>query len=261
MKITRQQLRKLIQEVFIGSGPVTGQEDDEDKVYDPPYDPKPVFKSGKEKLKKSLSDIGYEEQATDLFDSDNPENVAQGIALGSVYGDDRLSKQERDFLGGYPQNIESLKDDPLDKYAWKKMKWDDYLYSTSIYEKITIAIRRAVKHAFRYLKSLEAFHFYDNKRFSKAKIKNMNSPIVNTIYNLTDKYFLRGKFANQYYNLQDIANYLEKTRGIDAFGVLEGLKDSLIDEEIARAAGISPDYPTPQSMKSKYSIVKSNKRK
>ena len=54
--------------------------------------------------------------------------------------------------------------------------------------------------------------------------------------------------------MQDIANYLEKTKGIDAFGALEGLKYSLLDEEIARAAGISPDYPTPESMKNKYSL-------
>ena len=49
MKITKKQLRKLIQEIFVGSGPVAGQKYDKDKEFDPPYDPKPVFKSGKRK--------------------------------------------------------------------------------------------------------------------------------------------------------------------------------------------------------------------
>ena len=258
MKLTRRQLSKLIQEVFIGSGPVDGQEYDEDKEFDPPYDPKPVFKSGKRKLKKSLADLGYE-QGSDLFDSDDPANVASGIALASSFGEDNLTKQERDVLDDYPQNIKSsLKDDPYDKYAWKHMDWDDYLHDTPVYGRMKIATRKAVKQALSYLESMKPDP--GKQKFSRTMIKDMTSPLVDRLHNLTSYFFEKGNFQNQYHMLEDTANYLAQTRGIDAFGDLYGLKDALFDEEIALAVGISPDYPTPKSMKSKYSIVKSNKR-
>ena len=47
MKLTRKQLRKLIQETFIGSGPIHGRQYNEDKEFDHPYDPKHVLKAAK----------------------------------------------------------------------------------------------------------------------------------------------------------------------------------------------------------------------
>jgi len=251
MKLSRKQLRKLIQETFIGSGPIHGRQYDEDEEFDPPYEPKQVFKSGKKKLKKFMSDSGYD-QGAELFDSEDPGNVAQGIALASAFGGDELTKQEKDVLGDYPQNIKSsLKDDPYDKYAWKHMSWDDYLYDTPVYGRMKIATRKAAKQALSYLESMKPEP--GKQKFSRTMIKDMTSPLVDRLHNLTSYFFEKGKFQNQYHMLEDTANYLAQTRGIDAFGDLYGLKDTLFDQEIGAAVGISSEYPTPQLKK--YSLV------
>ena len=122
-----------------------------------------------------------------------------------------------------------------------------------------IAVRKAVKQALNYLESMKSKP--GKQKFSRVMIKNMTSPLVYRLNRFAESFFEHGKFQKQYHKLQDIANYLEQTKGIDAFGDLYGLKDTLFDEEIALAVGITPDVPTPKEIKKQYSLVKRKKRK
>ena len=255
MKLTRKQLRKLIQETFIGSGPIYGRQYDEDEEFDSPYNPKHVFKSGKEKLKKSIHDLGFE-GGSELFDSDDPENVASGINLATSFDIPGLTKQEEDILGGYPGNIETLKTHPTDQYAWKYMNWEDYLYKTSVYTKFQKAVRQAAKNAKEFLES--KFMSFMPKI---TNIKNLNSQKLNHLRRVIRQFIRNGSFKDQFKNLENAANYLENTKGTDHFGYLISLEEDLIDAELAKLFKISDQYLGPSSHSKFYGIVPHRSKK